>query len=46
MFKRVKKQSATYSYGTLNKIRFMHSRVKEMNLDLERAQINIDVALD
>ena len=32
MFKRIKKQNDTYSYGSLNKIRFMHSRLKEMNL--------------
>lgn len=46
IFKRIKKQSETYTYGTLNKIRFMHSRIKEMNLVLERARTNIDIALD
>ena len=46
MFKRIKKQSDTYSYGSLNKIRFMHSRLKEMNLNLERARANIEVALE
>ena len=46
MFKRIKKQKDTYTYGSLNKIRFMHSRFKEMNLNLERAQANIDVALE
>lgn len=46
IFKRIKKQSETYTYATLNKIRFMHSRLKEMNLGLERARTNIDVALD
>ena len=46
MFKRIKKQNDTYTYGSLNKIRFMHSRLKEMNLALERARTNIDVALD
>lgn len=46
MFKRIKKQKDTYTYGALNKIRFMHSRLKEMSLSLERARTNIDVALD
>ena len=46
MFKRIKKQNDTYSYGALNKIRFMHSRLKEMNLNLARAQANIEVALE
>lgn len=46
MFKRIKKQKSTYSYGSLNKIRFMHSRLKEMALSLERAQANINVALE
>ena len=46
IFKRIKKQKNTYSYGTLNKIRFLHSRLKEMSLSLERAQTNINVALE
>ena len=46
MFSKIKKVKNSYSHAMLSNFRFMTSRLLEMKANLERAQSNIDIAME
>ena len=46
MFTKIKKVKNSYSHAMLSNFRFMTSRLLEMKANLERAQSNIDIAME